>query len=92
MLRENLHYKVLPKQGKDFLKQTVEHFLAKHPDGFGIIYCLTIDECNKLAKLLGDMARPYYSEMSTWQKKLYQNSWTQGQIRILCATSGICLI
>jgi hypothetical protein len=37
---------------------------------------------------MGDAARPYYSEMPKKQKRIYQQAWMDGKIRVLCATSG----
>uniref|UniRef100_A0A915N9X2 DNA 3'-5' helicase n=1 Tax=Meloidogyne javanica TaxID=6303 RepID=A0A915N9X2_MELJA len=72
--RKNLQYQVLDKR--------------KYPSGVGIIYCLTRLECVKLAKLFGDLARPYYAKMSEKRRQINQDKWMNGKIRLLCATTA----
>lgn len=88
--RKNLHFAVLPKS-KDRLKKLVEHFLQRYPNGSGIIYCLTVEECKVVSNIIGDMARPFYSQMSEQQKQMFHDDWKKGSLRILCATSAFGL-
>uniref|UniRef100_A0A1I8BW07 DNA 3'-5' helicase n=1 Tax=Meloidogyne hapla TaxID=6305 RepID=A0A1I8BW07_MELHA len=45
-------------------------------------------ECVKLAKLFGDLARPYYAKMSEKRRQINQDKWINGKIRLLCATTA----
>ncbi|CAK5078579.1 unnamed protein product [Meloidogyne enterolobii] len=85
--RKNLQYQVLDKR-KVNVEELVNYFFEKYPSGVGIIYCLTRLECVKLAKLFGDLARPYYAKMSEKRRQINQDKWMNGKIRLLCATTG----
>jgi superfamily II DNA helicase RecQ len=45
-------------------------------------------ESERIAKLLGEIARPYNSKMSEKKKKIFQDAWMNGEIKVICATSG----
>lgn len=40
------------------------------------------------AKLIGNNARPFYAGLSKKRKQRYQDNWTDGRIKVLCATTG----
>nr|CAD2124973.1 unnamed protein product [Meloidogyne enterolobii] len=85
--RKNLQYQVLDKR-KVNVEELINYFFEKYPSGVGIIYCLTRLECVKLAKLFGDLARPYYAKMSEKRRQINQDKWMNGKIRLLCATTA----
>ncbi|KAL7070119.1 hypothetical protein ACQ4LE_010542 [Meloidogyne hapla] len=85
--RKNLQYQVLDRR-KINIEQLINYFFEKYPSGFGIIYCMTRLECVKLAKLFGDLARPYYAKMSEKRRQINQDKWINGKIRLLCATTA----
>ncbi|KAF7627369.1 Helicase ATP-binding domain-containing protein [Meloidogyne graminicola] len=48
----------------------------------------TLLECVRIAKIFGDLARPYYAKMSEKRRQLNQDKWMSGKIRLLCATTA----
>lgn len=60
--------------------------------GVGIIYCLTVSDCNKLSKWLnvnGINARPYTASVDTSKKILLENAFMENKIKCLVATVAL---
>lgn len=88
--RANLHYEVRPKKGKATL-QDIHAFIKTQPQGAsGIIYALSRDGCEKLAKELRDKfdlrAHHYHAGMSKGDKSRIQKEWQHNKFEIIVAT------
>ena len=94
--RQNLHFEVRDKaQGNaKATMYNVLHFITqedggKHRDETGIVYSLSRDNCEELAKYLkaaGIQAEYYHAERAETDKKTVQTGWQEGKIKVVCAT------
>jgi bloom syndrome protein len=86
--RPNLHYQVLPK--RKMLLDDIAAFIRTHKGETGIIYCLSRNKCEEVAKSLRDKyairAAHYHAQMSTEEKYSAQNAWQEGSCQIIVAT------
>ena len=94
--RANLHFEVRDK-GVGTAHATmynVLHFITeedggKHRDETGIVYSLSRDNCEELAKFLkaaGIKAEYYHAERAETDKRTVQTGWQEGKIKVVCAT------
>ncbi|KAI9056668.1 ATP-dependent DNA helicase [Trametes sanguinea] len=87
--RPNLDYDVRHK-GKNVLDEIAGFIKSKWPRETGIIYCLSRDKCEEVAKLLRDKfqlsAKHYHAAMAEQDKAQVQQEWSSGRIRIIVAT------
>ena len=84
--RENLFIAVEPKV--DLLNQTLA-FLNTHRDESGIIYCRTKKQVESLARELvehGISALPYHADLDSETRKQNQETFINGDIRVVVAT------
>ena len=91
--RTNLFYDVRPKgTGKAVLVEIHEFIQTKHRDECGVIYCLSRNKCEEVAKELRDRfnlrAKHYHAQMSPNDKKTTQKEWQDGKCNIIVATVG----
>lgn len=87
--RPNLHYEVRPK--KRNLIADISTFIQTHHRGqTGIIYCLSRNKCEEVAKELREKyalkAKHYHAQMSVDDKQRAQSAWQSGKCDIIVAT------
>ena len=87
--RPNLFYEVRKKQ-KNVLGDIHAFIRAHYNDSTGIIYCLSRNKCEEVAKELretyGMSAKHYHAQMSVSDKNRTQESWQSGDCKIVVAT------
>jgi ATP-dependent DNA helicase RecQ len=85
--RPNLSIKVLPRL--DNVIDSIKILLNKYPNQYVIIYCKTRNDTDLVADKLRDLnfeAESYHAGMSDKNKKLVQQNFIDGKIKIMCAT------
>ncbi|KAM7250527.1 hypothetical protein ACFE04_022410 [Oxalis oulophora] len=86
--RPNLCYSVVPKTKK--CVEDIDKFIKEfHFDECGIIYCLSRNDCEKVAEQLqqcGHKAAFYHGSMDPAQRAYTQTQWSKDEINIICAT------
>lgn len=87
--RPNLFYDVRPK--KRTVLSDIASFIKRHyPRDTGIIYCLSRNKCEEVARELRDdhqlRARHYHAQMSPEDKARAQIAWQKGECEIIVAT------
>ncbi|KAF2100100.1 ATP-dependent DNA helicase [Rhizodiscina lignyota] len=89
--RPNLTYEVLPKgNAKTVLESIVEIVSEKYRGQSGIIYCLSRQKCEDIAKKLQEeykvMAHHYHAGMVPQEKRQVQREWQEGKYKVIVAT------
>ena len=87
--RPNLFYEVRSK--KRSVTSDINAFIQEHHRGqTGIIYCLSRNKCEEVAKELrekyGLKAKHYHAQMSIDDKHRAQSAWQSGDCNIIVAT------
>lgn len=86
--RPNLYYEVRPKT-KNFMKEIAE-IIHMHRGHSGIIYCLSRNKCEQVAKELRDYhnikARHYHAQLTADDKNKAQSAWQKGECQVIVAT------
>ncbi|KAF2618199.1 hypothetical protein F2Q68_00040626 [Brassica cretica] len=86
--RPNLLYSVVPKTKKCL--EDIDKFIKEnHFDECGIIYCLSRNDCEKVAQKLqefGHKAAFYHGSIEPTQRALVQKQWSKDEVNIICAT------
>ncbi|XP_056852506.1 ATP-dependent DNA helicase Q-like 4A isoform X1 [Raphanus sativus] len=86
--RPNLWYSVVPKTKKCL--EDIDKFIREnHFDECGIIYCLSRNDCEKVAQKLqefGHKAAFYHGSIEPTQRALVQKQWSKDEVNIICAT------
>jgi superfamily II DNA helicase RecQ len=92
--RPNLYYEVRPKS-KDFMKEIADIVLL-HRNQSGIIYCLSRNKCEQVAKELRDRykvtARHYHAQMTVEDKNKAQTAWQKGEVQVIVATVDVWVL
>ncbi|MGM9970562.1 MAG: RecQ family ATP-dependent DNA helicase [Anaeroplasma sp.] len=86
--RNNIYYNVIKTNKKD---KVLINIIKNNRDVKGIIYCLTIQECNKVFKLLKANkinVSMYYGSLSKEDKKNNQDSFTRGINKVMICTNA----
>ncbi|KAL5639926.1 hypothetical protein ACGC1H_006480 [Rhizoctonia solani] len=87
--RPNLHYEVL-KKGRTVVTDIARYLCSHHPEQTGVIYCLSRDKCEKVAKELRDKyaisARHYHARMAPKAKSETLGAWISGDCKVIVAT------
>lgn len=87
--RPNLHYDVRSK-GRTVLADINQFIQTYHRNQTGIIYCLSRNKCEEVAKELREKyslrARHYHALMTPEDKNRAQTAWQNGQCDIIVAT------
>lgn len=87
--RPNLHYDVRSK-GRAVLADISQFIQTHYKDQTGIIYCLSRNKCEEVAKELRERyslkARHYHAHMSPEDKNRAQTAWQDGECDIIVAT------
>lgn len=89
--RPNLTYDVRPKgKGKEVLDGMAETIQTLYKNQSGIIYCLSRQTCEKIAKSLRDtygiQAHHYHAKLESSVKKTIQKKWQTGEFHVIVAT------
>ncbi|UMM21032.1 hypothetical protein L5515_002892 [Caenorhabditis briggsae] len=89
--RANLNYKVLTKPGSEdeCVEKIVRTIKRKFSGKTGIIYCLSRNDCEKLAKSLkanGIRAKHYHAYMEPVDRSAAHQKWVSGEIQVIVAT------
>ncbi|KAK1934074.1 ATP-dependent DNA helicase, RecQ family protein [Babesia divergens] len=72
---------------KDYLKEMIE--ILKTTTGCGIVYTLTVSDCEKVARELENASisvGAYHAKLDATARKEVQRRWTRGEIRVMAAT------
>ena len=84
--RDNLYIEVVPK--RDAFIQTI-HFLEKHKDQSGIIYCFSRRQVDELTQALvnkGYSALPYHAGLEDPERRHNQEAFSRDDAQIIVAT------
>ncbi|KAL5358700.1 hypothetical protein BJX96DRAFT_163931 [Aspergillus floccosus] len=89
--RPNLTYEVRPKPSKNELLASIANTITtKYRNQSGIIYCLSRDSCEKVAKSLredhGIKAEHYHAGMKPDERNQVQHGWQAGRSHVIVAT------
>lgn len=89
--RPNLTYDVQPKKSKvEVIQQIAGLIKASYAKQSGIVYCISRDRCEEVAKslrsLYGINAACYHAKLATEQKSQVQRDWQSGRIKVVVAT------
>ncbi|KAJ7593079.1 DNA helicase [Mycena floridula] len=85
--RANLNYYIYPK--KNAMDEMVKFINQNHRNKTGVIYCLSRDKCEAVAKQLRDKgfsAKHFHARLETSDKEKVQLEWQSGQVHIIVAT------
>ena len=86
--RPNLQFLLRPKKGK-VVEQITETIKKSHAGDSGIIYCLSRNECDKVADDLrkaGIQAVAYHAGLSDSKRARIQEDWIRDKCKVICAT------
>ncbi|VEL19948.1 unnamed protein product, partial [Protopolystoma xenopodis] len=78
--RANLKFEVRPKKPKNCTKEIIDVVRSEFPRRSGIVYCLSRNECEKVAqelKAAGLAAEAYHAGMTDQQRCRVQEQWIQ---------------
>ena len=84
--RPNLFYSVRPKSNQF---SELVHFIKRHKDQAGIVYCLSRDATERLSTALsqeGFRALPYHAGLDQHTRAKNQDKFSRDQVDIICAT------
>lgn len=91
--RSNLRYTIRRKESDKKVVQEIAEFVLKHRKQSGIIYCLSRKDTQQLAVALQQaipaMKREitfYHADISQADKESRQRRWSQGDVKLICAT------
>lgn len=91
--RKNLHYSIRCKPKTHFkcMEDMIKLIKEKFNEQSGIIYCLSVRNCNDVCKYLnksGISSASYYAKLSQNSKTVLHNKWKQGEIKVMVATQS----
>ena len=90
--RPNLIFEVRPKKKKseDTLQEIVQYIKTNHRNDTGIIYCMTQKDCESTSDYLRDNGLQtcdyYHAGQSKGDRKMIQSAWSNGSLKVICAT------
>ncbi|XP_046571686.1 Bloom syndrome protein homolog [Haliotis rubra] len=88
--RPNLKYLVLNKRPKSTTPDVIKFIKDKYPREYGIVYCLSRNECDTVSKDLqkaGVDAVSYHAGLQDTQRVAIQEKWLYGErCKVICAT------
>ncbi len=85
--RKNIFYKVVSVSKKE---EFVVRYVFQHRREKGILYCLTIAHCKKIAEFLSPYLKcgMYYGLMNSQEKTEVQTAFMNGEIRLMICTNA----
>lgn len=89
--RPNLYYQVVDCSGEDHKLKYIRSGIEAHPEGRIIIYCSKRADTEKLGETLSryyEGVGIYHAGLSTLERTQTQKSYSEGTLRILCATNA----
>lgn len=91
--RKNLHYSIRckPKTHSKCMEDMIKLIKEKFNEQSGIIYCLSVRNCNDVCKYLnksGISSASYYAKLSQNNKTVLHNKWKEGEIKVMVATQS----
>ncbi|XP_030833303.1 Bloom syndrome protein homolog isoform X2 [Strongylocentrotus purpuratus] len=87
--RSNLMFRVEKKQPSKMIENITKLINSQFKGKSGIVYCLSRNECEKVADDLsnaGIKASPYHAGQSDKERSTVQTRWINGQYKVVCAT------
>ena len=87
--RKNLKYSVMKKHAGKKQMEQMAALIKKRRGECGVIYCLSRDECEKVARGLnqiGCKAEAYHAGMTPDDRENTQARWSKDHIQVVCAT------
>ena len=91
LLRESLRIQVLDRMDLSHRYAWILNYLRKN-NGSGIIYCLTINDCEQLALFLrcnGANAHAYHGSLNSSDREMLENYFYDNRIKVLVATTAL---
>lgn len=90
--RTNLFYEVKKKQSFDSsLQEIYEIITSRFANMTGIIYCLTKNDCNRVASELqkkGISIACYHGDLTPRDREHVHHQWSRDKIRVIAATTA----
>lgn len=86
--RPNLKYIVEPKKKAD-TTQDILNVISKYKNASGIVYCLSRNDCDKMAQTLcqhGVRAASYHAGLADAKRDNVQKDWITEKVKVVCAT------
>ena len=88
--RSNLKYEVIQKKGIDVINSIAETINKKYRNKSGIVYCLSRNSCEKVAKDLKEnyqiRTAHYHAGMTLGKRQKVQQLWQAGKCHVIVAT------
>ncbi|XP_077989244.1 recQ-like DNA helicase BLM [Glandiceps talaboti] len=87
--RSNLKYSVYPKKPSRVTQECIDIIKERFTGESGIIYCLSRNECDKVAAELtsgGISAKAYHAGLDAKNRTYIQQAWVRDEYKVVCAT------
>lgn len=87
--RPNLKYIVTPKKSAATTMEDILQVIKKYRNSSGIIYCLSRNDCDKMAASLcseGVRASSYHAGLPDTNRETVQKDWISEKVKVICAT------
>nr|XP_006821487.1 PREDICTED: Bloom syndrome protein homolog [Saccoglossus kowalevskii] len=87
--RSNLKYSIYPKKPSKVTQDCINLIQARFAGESGIIYCLSRNECEKVAAELssaGISAKAYHAGLESNSRTYTQQAWVRDEYKVVCAT------
>lgn len=87
--RPNLKYIVKPKKNTATATDDVMAVIKRFPNASGIIYCLSRNDCDSMAKKLCEKnvrAASYHAGLDDRKRENVQKDWITEKFKVICAT------
>ncbi|XP_070543598.1 recQ-like DNA helicase BLM [Ptychodera flava] len=87
--RSNLKYSMYPKKPSRVTQECIDIIKSRYAGESGIIYCLSRNECDKVAADLtsnGISSRPYHAGLDSASRTYTQQAWVRDEYKVVCAT------
>lgn len=87
--RHNLKYIVIDSPTKDKVNEIAELIKSRFPNQSGIIYCLTIKDCEDMSvklQSLGILCDRYHAQLDPEERTEIQQKWSRNVLQVIVAT------